>query len=83
MFVFVVAEFVAELVTEFVETPLIIISLQVKVACKILVEEGELPYELITGKLNVTTKTIQALQEQGIVEITEPDIREDVNFGVG
>ncbi|MBQ8591916.1 MAG: primosomal protein N' [Lachnospiraceae bacterium] len=34
-----------------------------------LIQEGELPYELITGKLNVTAKTIQALQEQGILAI--------------
>lgn len=34
-----------------------------------LIQEEQLPYELITGKLNVTAKTIQALQEQGILTV--------------
>lgn len=34
-----------------------------------LIEQKELPYELITGKLNVTAKTIKTLCEAGLCEI--------------
>lgn len=35
-----------------------------------LIAERELPQELVTGKLNVPVKTIQAMAEQGILEVT-------------
>lgn len=34
-----------------------------------LIREKEIPYELITGKLHVTARTIQALQEKGILTV--------------
>lgn len=30
---------------------------------------GEIPYKLVTGKLHVTSKTLQSLQAQGVIEI--------------
>lgn len=36
---------------------------------KELTEEEELPYELVTGKLNISSSTIKSLENQGILEI--------------
>ncbi len=39
-----------------------------------LIENKELPYELVTKKLNVTASVIRALQEQDVVEIQEEQV---------
>lgn len=39
-----------------------------------LIENKELPYELVTKKLNVTASVIRALQEQDVVEVQEEQV---------
>lgn len=39
-----------------------------------LIENKELPYELVTKKLNVTASVIRALQEQDVVEVQEKQV---------
>lgn len=34
-----------------------------------LLETGELPWELVTGKLNISGQTVKAMEEQGILQI--------------
>ena len=43
-----------------------------------LLEERELPYELATGRLNISAATVKAMQEQGLLRV----IRERVPEGV-
>ena len=48
---------------------------------KELMQNKELPYTLVTGKLNVTAPTIKALEEQGILSIeTETSLRNPVRI---
>lgn len=48
---------------------------------KELMQNKELPYQLVTGKLNVSAPTIKALEEQGILSVeTETSLRNPVRI---
>lgn len=48
---------------------------------KELMQNKELPYTLVTGKLNITAPTIKALEEQGILSVeTETSLRNPVHI---
>ncbi len=50
---------------------------------KELMQHKELPYTLVTGKLNITAPTIKALEEQGILSIeTETSLRNPVRLEI-
>lgn len=41
---------------------------------KELITEEELPYELVTGKLNISSSTVKSLESQGIIEVSRQSV---------
>lgn len=58
---------------------------QERLLAELLSEPGErIPYELVTGKLNISASTIRSLKDKGIISVTEEEYyRNPVNISEG